>query len=115
MKNTLSPLPRLGLIRQISAKTYPTFLSQIREAVSNALDASASECRIAYNSGLPKSITIFDNGEGLTDLELEQELLAVGGSAKKGKKDAIGNIGIGFYALTSSCQMLEIISKKKNN
>lgn len=111
----MSPLPRLGLIDDISAGTYPTFLSQIREAVSNARDAGASECKISYNAGIPKSIAISDNGDGMTEDELEKELLAVGGSAKKGSKDDIGTIGIGFYALTSSCENLEIITKKKNS
>jgi hypothetical protein len=115
MKAPLSPLPRLGLIDEISAGTYPTFLSQIREAVSNARDAGATECKISYNAGVPKSISIFDNGDGMTADELEKELLAVGGSAKKGSKDDIGTIGIGFYALTSSCETLEIITKKKGS
>jgi hypothetical protein len=114
LKKPLSPLPRLGLIDDISAGTYPTFLSQVREAVSNARDAGASECKISYNAGIPKSIAISDNGDGMTEDELEKELLAVGGSAKKGSADDIGTIGIGFYALTSSCEALEIITKKKS-
>ena len=113
-KKTLNPIPRLGLIHDISARLYNTFESQIREAVSNALDADSSKVSISTNlDGSPASILISDNGKGLNKDELLYELLAIGGSDKINEPSFIGHIGIGFYALTSSCKYLEIYSKKK--
>lgn len=115
-KTKLNPIPRLGLIHDISAKLYNTFESQIREAVSNALDADSSKVSISANlDGSPGSILISDNGKGLNKDELLYELLAIGGSAKINEPLFIGHIGIGFYALTSSCKYLEIYSKKKGS
>jgi hypothetical protein len=114
--NKLIPLPRLGLISDVSSRLYDSFAAQIREAVSNSLDAGSTKCEISCNAGGdPVSILIADDGEGLTADDLEKELIALGGSNKKSDKDTIGHIGIGFYALTSSCKSIQVITKRKNS
>lgn len=55
--------PGDNLVPELALKAYPSDLAPIREAVSNALDAGATEIKIMHVPD--KEITIEDNGDGI--------------------------------------------------
>ena len=115
----------------------------LRELISNASDAIDKlvyrsltdkkikvnkkdlEIRIDYNKD-DRTITITDNGCGMTKEELENNLgtIAKSGSlsfkeeldSKKGKDiDIIGQFGVGFYSAFMVSKKLEVISKSNDD
>jgi len=114
-KDELFLNPRVGLVPDLSKQNYDTLSKQIREAVTNSLDARASKVDIFLNLKGTPNIIIVDNGEGMKEEEFKEEYLGLGGSKKYGKEEFAGNIGIGFLALGPTCKTIEIYSKTKSS
>lgn len=114
----------------------------LREIISNASDAIDKLCYLSFtdkNVGLSRDdfeiliktdpvnreITVSDNGIGMTDEDLEQNLgvIAVSGSGEFKKNldetaiegdaiDIIGQFGVGFYSAFMVSDKVTVISKK---
>ena len=118
-KSTNISLPLSGVapnvLRELSG-IYPTFSSAFKELISNAYDADASLVQIQVSSDF-KSITIEDDGVGMTPLELQNEYIRIGGTAQHKRHNMttngrrpIGRKGIGFLAIGRYCDKVEIHS-----
>ena len=104
-----------NVIRELSG-IYPTFVSAFKELVSNAYDADATLVTIQFSSDL-STITVEDNGVGMTPFEFQSEYLRIGGSLQRQREDltaggrqSIGRKGIGFLAVARYCRQVEIHS-----
>lgn len=96
---------------------YPTFVSAFKELVSNAFDAGATLVAIHFSPDLG-TVTIEDNGIGMTPFELQDEYIRIGGSLHHRGEDVtssgrkpIGRKGIGFLAVARYCHLVEILSR----
>jgi hypothetical protein len=75
-------------------------LELLREALSNAVDAAATEFSVKFSvpevSGAPRLvIDIHDNGRGMTQEVLEKDFWGLGYSQSRSRSDAIGEKGHG--------------------
>lgn len=103
----------VGFLIDASAKTYETLEKQLREFISNALDANATKVDIEV---LPreKKIIITDNGQGMTEEEFDNNYLVIGCSNKYGDKNTIGRIGVGKFSSIPLSDKLTIRTKKSS-
>ena len=104
-----------NIIRELSG-IYPTFVSAFKELVSNAYDADATLVTIRLPPDL-STITVEDNGVGMTPFEFQNEYIRIGGSAQRRDEDLtaggrrpIGRKGIGFLAVARYCRLVEVHS-----
>lgn len=104
-----------NVIRELSG-VYPTFVSAFKELVSNAYDADANLVTIRFSPDL-STITVEDNGVGMTPFEFQNEYLRLGGSLQHQRGDLtvggrrpIGRKGIGFLAVARYCCLVEVYS-----
>jgi hypothetical protein len=104
-----------NIIRELSG-IYPTFVSAFKELVSNAYDADATLVTIHLSPDL-STITIEDNGLGMTPFEFRNEYIRIGGSVQRqgedltaGGRRPIGRKGIGFLAVARYCRRVEVQS-----
>jgi len=104
-----------NVIRELSG-IYPTFISAFKELVSNAYDADATLVTIWLSPDL-STITVEDNGTGMTPFEFQNEYIRIGGSALRrdgdltpGGRRPIGRKGIGFLAVARYCRQVEVHS-----
>lgn len=105
--------------------------SAIRELLSNAYDADATEVVIKTDRPRFKRITVEDNGIGMSREALVHLIYNVGGSAKRspkgielgltdsgnptlspGGRHLIGNIGIGLFSVAQLTRRFQIITKR---
>jgi hypothetical protein len=91
---------RAGLLPELSRQTYDSLWKAVREAVLNAVDASATTVeldlsRVASNGEL----IVSDDGVGMSTEEFCDQFMALGGSSKFGEDNRYGRIGIGSLAL----------------
>lgn len=105
--------------------------SAIRELLSNAYDADATEVVIKTDRPRFKRIRIEDNGIGMSREALVHLIYNVGGSAKRSSKGVelgltdsensmlspsgrhlIGNIGIGLFSVAQLTRRFQIITKR---
>src|ERR1035438_6609370 len=81
------------------ANDFANPLDLVREAISNAFDAHATEVRLAFETELISGETTFvirltDNGDGMGKKEL-QSFFDLGNSTRRGDKTTIGEKGHG--------------------
>jgi len=94
----------------------------LRELVSNAWDANASEVRIGTNYPLFYQLSVVDNGDGFTRKEFEKIMGGgIGNSAKrseteklKNDRPMIGRLGIGMLGIAQICGSFVVTSKPKD-
>jgi len=103
------------IVRLLSASTYENFPGAIKEMVSNAYDADATEVNITID--LKKDfIEIRDNGNGMTPDEFGFFLRIAGQKRDKSRissvygRRQIGQFGIGFLAIFPFGKEIEIES-----
>ncbi len=104
----------VGFLIDASAKTYETLEKQIREFISNSLDARATKVKIefiAYNN----TMIITDNGSGMNQNEFDENYLVIGCSNKYGDPNTIGRIGVGKFSAIPLCDMLTVRTKKSDS
>ena len=104
-----------NIIRELSG-IYPTFVSAFKELVSNAYDADATLVAIRLSPDL-STVTVEDNGTGMTPFEFQNEYTRIGSSAQQWDEDMtpggrrpIGRKGIGFLAVARYCRLVEVYS-----
>ena len=113
-----------GVIRHLGLQMYSGPVPAIAELISNAWDADASEVIIKLplgeKIGSPSSITVSDNGEGMTWEDFEKKYVIVGRDARKTDGDTTKKLnrkrmahkGIGKLAGFGIADVVEIISVK---
>ncbi|PIU72136.1 hypothetical protein COY26_03395 [Candidatus Woesearchaeota archaeon CG_4_10_14_0_2_um_filter_33_10] len=106
------------VVSHLSIGLYKNFSRAIKELVSNAYDALATEVKINLDLK-SKRLIIKDNGKGMNKTDIENNLLTIGKTTPRtagivglGRK-RIGQFGVGFLAVFPYCKSIYIISKKE--
>lgn len=102
------------IVKLLSASTYENFPRALRELVSNAYDADATEVEISI-SQKNKSVVVKDNGSGMTPDEFDFFLRIAGRQRSKSRtaiigRERIGQFGIGFLAMFPFCKTVQVES-----
>lgn len=73
----------------------------LRELVQNAIDAGSSEVRVRldFRDDDTVRLSVRDDGEGMDNTILEEQLFVLFKSGKEGLKDKIGKFGVGFVSV----------------
>lgn len=76
-------------IEHLGVKMYATLPPALAELISNAYDADASEVTIDFleQNGVPKAITITDNGKGMTFKDIQEKFLVIGRNRRADEGD----------------------------
>ena len=107
---------RMGIIPELSKQNYEGLAKQLREPITNSLDANAENIYIDIQiDGKFTDLILSDDGDGMNDKIFLDQFLALGGSEKYNNKDMIGRIGIGFLACAPFCEEIEIHSRYKGS
>ncbi|BCM88714.1 DNA mismatch repair protein MutL [Abditibacteriota bacterium] len=122
------------VLARITDGIYRQPASALRELISNAYDADATEVVILTDAPRFQQISIRDNGRGLSPEVLENLLLHIGGSAKRTRKGQmlgiagqgnanyspsgrklIGKLGIGLFSVAQFTRHFLIITKTQGD
>jgi len=129
VKNNMSGIPQKGtlpievekaVVKHLSVGLYRNYALAIKELISNAYDAGATEVKI--NLELKnKKIIVRDNGKGMDYNEFKYEYLHIGYHREPAKRPddlgrmRIGTFGIGFLAPLPYCKKMTVITKKRGS
>lgn len=97
-------------IEHLGVKMYATLPPALAELISNSYDADASEVVVEFfeQNGNPKSITVIDNGTGMSSDDIQNKFLVIGRNRRrlegdkpspKFKRLPTGKKGLGKLAL----------------
>ena len=97
----------INTIDHLGVKLYSTIPPMIAELVSNAWDADASNVYINFNNEGEKTITVSDDGTGMTFSELNEHFLKVGRNRRvemhkdetEGGRKVLGKKGLGKLSM----------------
>lgn len=123
------------VLARITDGIYRQPSSALRELISNAYDADATEVVIQTDAPKFSEITIRDNGNGMNQEALSNLIHNIGGSVKRTivddgygivdkddptlspvfKRKLIGKIGIGLFAVSQLTHHFQIITKRKGD
>jgi hypothetical protein len=109
------------IIADISSGIYRSPAAALKELVSNAYDADAELVSITTDSPHFRTLTIEDDGVGMTLEKFLQVITHIGGSRKRVDSDRsdihgrklIGRIGIGMLAVAQLGNLFYVTSKVK--
>ena len=105
------------VVKHLSLGLYRNFALAIKELISNAYDAGATEVKLKLDLK-DKRIILRDNGRGMSESEFKDEYLHIGFFKEPSNIEdelgrmRIGTFGIGFLAPLPYCRLLRIITKK---
>tara|TARA_R110002095_G_scaffold76427_5_gene65337 strand:+ start:4445 stop:6088 length:1644 start_codon:yes stop_codon:yes gene_type:complete len=115
-------------IEHLGVKMYSTLPPALAELISNAYDADADEVEIIFHeqNGVPISITVKDNGCGMSAQDIQQRFLVIGRNRRleDGDKQSpkygrmpTGKKGLGKLALFGLAKriVLDTVKEKKRN
>ncbi|MGO6833416.1 ATP-binding protein [Rhizobium ruizarguesonis] len=121
------------VIARVTDGIYRSPASALRELISNAWDADASDVTILTDAPRFSRIYIRDNGIGMNHETLARLLKNIGGSAKRREEGSkagitnpldfektpsgrplIGKIGIGLFSISQISRRFQIITKMEN-
>lgn len=122
------------VLARITDGIYRQPASALRELISNAYDADATEVVILTDAPRFSSIIVRDDGLGLSPTTLAHMLRNIGGSAKRtqegkdleitapedatrspGGRQLIGKLGIGLFAVAQFTRHFLIVSKRRGD
>lgn len=122
------------VLARITDGIYRQPSSALRELISNAYDADATQVYVETNAPRFNQIRVRDNGAGMTEEALSRMIHHIGGSSKRtlvgasfgttDKKDPssspkgrklIGKIGIGLFSVSQLTSHFQIITKIAGN
>jgi hypothetical protein len=99
-EHALRYVARAGLLPELSAQTYSSFYTALREAILNAIDAGATRIDLDFSGvSTGADLVISDDGRGMSFAEFRDYFMSLGGSPKFGDAGTFGRIGIGSLAL----------------
>lgn len=106
------------IVQILSGSTYTNFPSAIRELIINSYDADAEV--VVVDIDLNKEIiTIRDDGKGMSEEDFSFYLRIAGKTRKKdenitkGRRQIVGQFGVGFLSVLPFCEKYLIETKKK--
>lgn len=118
-KGTIPMTVTSQVVKYFSIGLYQNFARAIKELISNAYDAGATDVKIRLDL-ISGRILIHDNGKGMDKEDLEKKFLKIGFPSpltekvdKLGRK-RIGTFGIGAVAIFPYCEKVTILTKKRN-
>ena len=105
------------IVDYLSSGLYESPAACLKELVNNSYDADATEVFL-YVKPSARTVTIEDNGSGMTPQEFEDHFQKIADSRKRLTSDVtstlgrkkIGRIGIGFVAANELCDVMRIES-----
>lgn len=105
-----------GTVLDDLSGTYKTFAEAVKEAISNAYDADASQVVLRFGPDF-SSLEIIDDGAGMNPRQVLREYIRVGRSvdaqrkSPSGRRERIGGKGIGSLAPARYCRALTLQTK----
>jgi hypothetical protein len=100
----------------LTRQTYDSLYKALREVVLNSIDAGATHIVVDLSAVETEgSLTITDDGTGMSLNDLQQSFMSLGGSQKFGRSDKFGRIGIGSLALMHYAQRVEIETTRRGS
>lgn len=104
---------RAGLLPELTRQTYDSLYKALREVVLNSVDAGATEVLLDLSAiETDSTLTVSDDGEGMTLDELQHSFMTLGGSQKFASGRKFGRIGIGSLALMHYAERVEVETKR---
>ena len=107
------------IVKQISTGIYRSPGNSIKELVSNAFDADATNVYVLTGKPNFDSFRIYDDGDGMSANEFTSTMQRIGASVKmpgettKKGRPVIGRIGIGLLAVGNISKKFDVISGKE--
>lgn len=115
-------------IEHLGVKMYSTLPPALAELISNAYDADASKVEVVFHekNGTPISITVKDNGYGMSAVDIQNRFLVIGRNRRAEDGDTpspkygrmpTGKKGLGKLALFGLAKkiVLDTVHKNKRN
>jgi hypothetical protein len=121
------------VLARITDGIYRQPSSALRELISNAYDADATEVYVETDAPRYSQIKVRDNGLGMNEEALSRLIHHIGGSSKRtsrgkamgttsevdaslspGGRRLIGKIGIGLFSVSQLTSHFQIITKRRN-
>jgi hypothetical protein len=111
--------PALRILDELSRGTYVSYTRALKELLSNAWDARATEVQIKIADDLSE-ITILDDGDGMSEDDIRERFLRIGGTGsagqhRKGGRRLIGHKGIGALSVIPICKEVRVLTTKKGS
>jgi len=112
-------------IEHLGVKMYSTLPPALAELISNAYDADADRVEVLFHeqNSSPVSITVKDNGHGMTSVDIQEKFLVIGRNRRfdDGDKPSpkygrlpTGKKGLGKLALFGLAKKIVLDTKKGN-
>lgn len=110
------------IVSHLSVGLYRNFARAVKELISNAYDAGATEVKIKLDlESTPTKIIVRDNGHGMDKEDIKNKFLNIGFPTplteeidKLGRK-RIGTFGIGCISVFPYCKIVRVITKKSGS
>jgi hypothetical protein len=112
-----------GILLHIGSGIYHSLAGALKELVNNSYDADAREVAISTDYPRFDEFTVVDNGSGMSADRFKQAMSIIGSSLKAlvdtrritpiYKRPIIGQLGIGFMALSQVCSKAVVESQEE--
>lgn len=109
------------IVDYLSSGLYESPSACLKELINNSYDADATEVNVFIKPDADR-IIIEDNGDGMDHADFVKHFKKISESHKRDESDytflgrpKIGRIGIGFIAANEICDIMQIISTKKDS
>ena len=109
----------LSILNHLGRNLYRSIMTVLGEAISNSWDADAENVYITIDREA-NNISIYDDGNGMTESDFQNKFLKIGYSKRKGgvnlsehSRPFIGRKGIGKLALLSCAKKITILSRTR--
>lgn len=112
-----------GILLHIGSGIYHSLAGALKELVNNSYDADAREVAISTDYPRFDEFTVVDNGSGMSADRFKQAMSIIGSSLKSlvdtrritpiYKRPIIGQLGIGFMALSQVCSKAIVESQEE--
>jgi len=111
--------PALNILNELSTGTYVSYSRALKELLSNAWDAGAHDVQVKIASDLSE-ITILDDGTGMSEEDIRERFLRLGGSsssrgATRHSRRLIGHKGIGALSVIPICREVRVLTTQRNS
>lgn len=114
-----------GILLHVGAGIYHSVAGALKELITNAYDADATQVVISTDYPGFNQIKVVDNGSGMSSERFIQAMRSIGSSLKavigptretdKYKRPIVGKLGIGLMALTQVCDEAVIESQAEGS
>ncbi|MCU1284108.1 MAG: hypothetical protein JWO13_458 [Acidobacteriales bacterium] len=111
--------PALRILSELSRGTYVSYSRAAKELVSNAWDALASNVQFKISEDFSE-ITILDDGVGMSEDDIRERFLRIGGSTatqasvRQGRR-LIGHKGIGALSVINICKEVRVLTTQQGS